>query len=51
MENTPRVYMGTEEQLKEHNTDELRKCLFGCERNCEDDPSEELMTFTIFSAG
>jgi hypothetical protein len=36
------------EPLKEYNTDELRKCLLGIERKCEDGPFEELGDVSLF---
>jgi hypothetical protein len=36
------------EHLKEYNTDELRKCLLGLERKCEDGPFEELGDVSLF---
>jgi hypothetical protein len=36
------------EHLKEYKTDELRKCLLGLERKCEDGPFEELGDVSLF---
>jgi hypothetical protein len=41
-------YITRTEPLKEHNTDEPRKCLLGSEKKCEDGPFEELGDGSLF---